>query len=170
MLKVQDIPVLLLWVDSNDPELRKYYQERIDKHNENVLNDPYSNSGFDIATSCSHTLAPSIASYKIDFKVKALMGESKDEAIGYYLYPRSSIAKTPLLLSNHVGIIDSGYRGYLIGAFRNLSNEAYSVEKHERMLQICHPTLKPFLVHMVETDEELGNTLRGSGGFGSTGK
>ena len=47
------------------------------------------------------------------------------------------------------------------------------VRKHmspmTRMFQICSPTLEPFLVEIVESEEDLGFTQRGSGGFGSTG-
>ena len=41
---------------------------------------------------------------------------NNDKNIGYYLYPRSSISKTPLILANSVGIIDSGYRGNIKAA------------------------------------------------------
>ena len=88
---------------------------------------------------------------------------------GYYSYPRSSISKTPLMLANSVGIIDSGYRGEIIGAFRNLSSSNYTIEKHSRLLQICAPDLRPIHVELV--DEPFFNTTeRGSGGFGSTGR
>ena len=87
----------------------------------------------------------------------------------YLLMPRSSISKTPLMLANSVGIIDSGYRGEIIGAFRNLSSSNYTIEKHSRLLQICAPDLRPIHVELV--DEPFFNTTeRGSGGFGSTGK
>ena len=100
-----------------------------------------------------------------------MMSIELDKCMGYYMYPRSSISKTPLVLSNHVGIIDSGYRGPLTGMFRNLSTlEDYKMKKFDRYLQICSSTLEPFIVKMVDTEEELGATTRGSGGFGSTGK
>ena len=86
----------------------------------------------------------------------------------FYMYPRSSISKTPLLLANSVGIIDSGYRGSLIGAFRSTSAFGYKVERHSRLLQITNPTLTPIVVKMVN-ENELSFTERGSGGFGSTG-
>jgi dUTP pyrophosphatase len=73
------------------------------------------------------------------------------------------------MLANHVGIIDSGYRGNLMGAFRLLGQSEYTVEKHNRLLQICHPSLCPVIVKMVD-ENELSCTTRGSGGFGSTGK
>ena len=72
------------------------------------------------------------------------------------------------MLANQVGIIDSGYRGNLIGAFRNLGTIPFRVEEGTRLLQICHPSLLP--VHVVLVDEsELSTTARGVGGFGSTG-
>jgi len=88
---------------------------------------------------------------------------------GYGLYPRSSIGKTSLLLANNVGIIDSGYRGNIIGGFRNLSEQPYQVNQHDRLLQICAPDLRPIMVEIVE-NSELEETSRQEGGFGSTGK
>jgi dUTPase len=72
------------------------------------------------------------------------------------------------MLSYQVGNIDSGYRGFLIGAFRNLSPETHVVEKYQRLVQICSPDLKPFLVTLVD-EAFLSSTERGAGGFGSTG-
>ena len=83
----------------------------------------------------------------------------------YYLYPRSSISKTPLRLSNSVGIIDSGYRGNLIMALDNISSEKFVLEKGSRIVQICAGDLQPFKFKVVE---QLSETSRGSGGFGST--
>lgn len=90
---------------------------------------------------------------------------------GYYMYPRSSLSKTKLRLANSVGIIDSGYRGNLIGAFDcKTQNEEYKVLKHDRLVQICAPDLRPIVVQIVDSEDELGEkTGRGGGGFGSTG-
>lgn len=89
---------------------------------------------------------------------------------GYYLYSRSSTAtKTPLRLANCVGIIDSGYRGNIIACFDNLNLKDYNIEEHQRLVQICPPNLSyPMIVKLVNVDE-LNNTERGTGGFGSTG-
>ena len=99
---------------------------------------------------------------------------NKSYNTGYYMYPRSSISKTKLRLANATGIIDSGYRGHLIGMFDliNLSeNQEYVVEEYDRLLQICAPGLVPIVVEVVNIIDELGNqTERGSGGFGSTGR
>jgi dUTPase len=73
------------------------------------------------------------------------------------------------MLANHVGIIDSGYRGNLIGAFRCLlPDKNYIVEQFTRLLQVCHPSLCPIYVVLVE-ESDLVDTERGAGGFGSTG-
>jgi dUTP pyrophosphatase len=107
-----------------------------------------------------------------------------DEAgnqVSYYLYPRSSISKTPLLLANSVGIIDRGYIGSIKAAFRNTyltqnwvhgdSDEkedyGYTIQKGERLVQICGPLLLPIKIKFVDS---LDPTERGEGGFGSTGK
>jgi len=87
--------------------------------------------------------------------------------VSYLLVPRSSIAKTPLLMANSIGIIDAGYRGEIIGAVYNTSKEDYVVEAGTRLFQIVLPSLEPFDVEIVS---DLSETVRGEGGFGSTGK
>ena len=100
---------------------------------------------------------------------------------GYYMYPRSSLSKTRLRLANSVGIIDSGYRGHLTGMFdvvnidtadNDSNSEAdFWGKKFDRYVQICAPGLVPILVQVVNSVEELGGeTARGGGGFGSTGR
>ena len=90
-------------------------------------------------------------------------------AVGYFLYPRSSTGtKTPLRLANSIGIIDAGYRGNYIAAFDNIRTESFKVERLQRLVQICPPNLTyPLRVELVE---DLEQTIRGTGGFGSTGK
>jgi dUTP pyrophosphatase len=90
--------------------------------------------------------------------------------LGFYLYPRSSTgSKTSLRLSNSVGIIDSGYRGELIGVFDSHNNETI-IGGETRLLQICSGDLTPFKVKMVYSMNDLHITTRGIGGFGSTGQ
>ena len=79
---------------------------------------------------------------------------------------------THLRLANNVGIIDAGYRGHLMGMFDVLyhDHDLLTVNKFDRLLQICGPELVPIYVELVESKEELGvKTIRGDGGFGSTG-
>jgi dUTP pyrophosphatase len=87
------------------------------------------------------------------------------------VFPRSSIRKTHLHLSNSVGVIDSGYRGELQATFKKIqgiSNNAldnYKVgDRIFQLMVIPHPTIQ-----FIEVNE-LSNTERGEGGFGSTGK
>ena len=88
------------------------------------------------------------------------------ESHGYYLYPRSSISKTPFRLANSVGIIDSGYRGEICAMVDNTSDEVQYIKQGDKLFQLCSPDLRPIEIEFVE---ELDETLRGSGGFGSTG-
>ena len=106
---------------------------------------------------------------KIDLQIQceALSDLDGDKNVSYYLYPRSSIIKTPLRLANSVGIIDAGYRGNIIACVDNIKNIPFKIEKGARLFQICGPTLEPITFRLVE---ELSNTQRGSGGFGSTGQ
>ena len=84
----------------------------------------------------------------------------------FYVYPRSSITKTPLRMANCVGIIDSGYRGPIMCALDNISDIEYVVKRGTRLVQICGPNLEPVTFKL---KAELSSTTRGSGGFGSTG-
>jgi dUTP pyrophosphatase len=83
----------------------------------------------------------------------------------YYIYPRSSISKTPLIMHNSVGIIDSLYRNTLKVAVYNLSDNDYSVKKGEKLFQICAPYLQN--ISRVNLVKELSESDRGSG-FGSS--
>jgi len=87
--------------------------------------------------------------------------------VSFMLVPRSSISKTPLRMANSIGIIDSGYRGEIMAAVDNTGNEDYMIVPGQRLFQIINPTLYPFTVGVVD---ELSETERGDGGFGSTGK
>ena len=86
------------------------------------------------------------------------------------LFPRSSNANKDLLLSNSVGVLDSGYRGEVMFKFKYNSSledrmKSYQVgDRIGQLIIIPYPTIE-----FVES-EELSETERGSGGYGSTGK
>jgi dUTP pyrophosphatase len=81
------------------------------------------------------------------------------------VFPRSSIRKTDLILSNSVGVIDSGYRGEIQATFKKTGLQKYEIgDRGAQIIIMPHPS-----VDFVEVDE-LTNTERGEGGFGSTGK
>ena len=156
-----------------DPELRPKYENAIEKHNNNFLKNKFMDSGFDVFVPSKTIFDTQYQSKFIDMKIKTEMvycNTMKDtlNTCAFTAYPRSSISKTPLMLANHTGIIDSGYRGSLIGAFRSFSDNEYIVDEGTRLLQICHPTLCPIYVIIVD-ESELSTTERNDGGFGSTG-
>ncbi|MEE1074055.1 MAG: dUTP diphosphatase [Acutalibacteraceae bacterium] len=84
------------------------------------------------------------------------------------IYARSGIAtKRGLAPANKVGVIDSDYRGEIMVSLHNHSTEAQTIADGERIAQLV---ITPFLkVEYTETDT-LSDTVRGEGGFGSTGK
>ena len=92
--------------------------------------------------------------------------EIPEEHVGL-MFPRSSISKTKQILSNHVGVIDSGYRGEILFRFKKLAwdnGEVYQEgDKVGQLVIIPIPAIE-----LVEVDE-LSLTERGEGGFGSTG-
>lgn len=161
-----DIPVLHLAII--DVALVESYKLRVAEHNKMVSEDLCPNSGFDLLTPNCIQIHPHKSVF-VDMGVKGSMKRGSSH-IAYQIFPRSSISKTPLMLSNHVGIIDSGYRGNLMAAFRNIDSSCnnYEIEKHTRLVQICLPSLEPFHVKIVN-ESELSSTSRGDGGFGSTG-
>ena len=167
MDNLRSFAVLQIAVNPNKPELVELYKTHIQKHNASIITNPFPNSGFDLFVPETTEVGTDVKMISMDVKCEML--DKDGYSIPYYMYPRSSLSKTPLMLANHVGIIDSGYRGFLIGAFRNLNMKSYMVEKHNRLLQVCHPSLYPIYVVMVD-ESQLSTTSRGEGGFGSTGK
>ena len=163
--------VLYIYVQSNE-ELAQWYREKCGAHNHHVT-EKYPNSGFDLACPTEVTLSSremygyqiETAMYKSDTEIDLNSVSINDlTPSAFYLYPRSSISSTPLRLANSVGIIDSGYRGEIKACFD--CAEPYTLKKHQRVVQLCTPTLEPMYVLVVNA---LSTTERGSGGFGSTG-
>lgn len=157
-----------------DDELIQLYKRKALEHNTNIVNNPFPDSGFDLFVPNKVDFKATLDSNFIDLKVKAemLYCDVNNDTITpspFQIYPRSSLSKTPLMLANHTGIIDSGYRGNLIAAFRKLTDKYYEVEKYTRLVQVCHPTLCPIFVIFATNENELSTSERGCGGFGSTG-
>jgi len=160
-------------------------------------------AGFDLFVPKSVNIFAGSVSIQISHGIKCamyLLDDTKNDTTvdvptAFYLYPRSSTgSKTSLRLSNSVGIIDSGYRGYIIAVFdhrggyveynntnnntsKNLDYKYYNdchvehINKNDRLVQICGPNLTyPIYPILVSDDSELGFTSRGDRGFGSTGR
>jgi len=196
-------PVLNILVDKtligNDQlsdELYAKYQQAAEKHNNNVKNEDHPDAGFDLfvlsdlitRTSSDYgkqSSMDSLDSLKVRHGIRCFMMPPshtlKTQSEAYFLYPRSSISKTPYRLANSVGIIDSGYRGEIIGMFDHHKETMHNYpfcrmpNQYDRMCQICARNLEPFLVVVKIVDsynleDVIGETRRGEGGFGSTGK
>jgi len=84
------------------------------------------------------------------------------------IYARSGLAcKSGLAPANKVGVIDADYRGEIKVALHNHTNETKTVGVGERVAQLV---ITPYIVADFTEVDELNDTARGAGGFGSTGK
>ena len=90
------------------------------------------------------------------------------EGYGGFIYARSGLAtKRGLAPANKVGVIDADYRGEIMVSLHNHSDKPQTVEAGERVAQLV---IAPFLKAEFEEADELSDTVRGEGGFGSTGR
>lgn len=204
LLNIYDrVMVLKLYVDVNDMNLIDRYREAANNHNNNLFNNPHHiDAGFDLFapggpdSRDDHNYDPSVLRFygpgwenqnpvnrlnlRVSCSARIFTDTGKMFNTGYYMYPRSSLSRTPLRLANSTGIIDAGYRGHLMGMFDvvnipdNLSDSReadFFGQKYDRYLQICAPGLIPIVIEIVDSREELGGeTARAGGGFGSTGR
>jgi dUTP pyrophosphatase len=164
---------LTVYVNPNNIDLYNRYYEAIYHHNSKLLNSIQNvDAGFDLYVPENQEIfggQPNRINFGIKCSAKIIENGFPPYNSGYYLHPRSSISNGPLRLANSTGIIDSGYRGNIIGAFDCLSN-SYYVHCNDRIVQICAPGLMPIYVELVDSENYLGGeTMRGGGGFGSTG-
>lgn len=93
------------------------------------------------------------------------------------LFPRSSISKTELTLANSVGVVDSGYRGEVKLRFKKVEHQSgyrIDVSNHGAEYHISDKIgqliIMPYPKVVFEVVDNLSETARGAGGFGSTGK
>ncbi len=140
---------------------------RIKKLNENAVIPSYAKDG-DAGMDLVATSIISNTSTQITYGI-GLALEIPNGFVGL-IFPRSSVRKTRLMLSNCVGVVDSGYRGELQATFNKINNDSISENDYkvgDRIAQIMiipHPPIE------FEEADELSDTERGEGGFGSTGK
>ena len=165
----------------NDEIKSMYHDYALESSNRN--REMRGDAGLDLYCPGDITVLPG-AQAKIDFKIQCEgLSDNNDRNVCYYLYPRSSISKTPLRLANSVGIIDAGYRGNLMAAITyvptyedlqrilevgTLDNyPSYTLKKGTRLFQICSNDLTSF--DNIGVLDELSNSSRGVNGLGSTG-
>lgn len=157
------------------------------QHYKTQLNRPNDNAGYDLY--CERTTVPGYSplGYLVNQGVKARMvrvtgdlpysefhylnanARLSEEEVHFWLAPRSSIFKTPLSMANSMGVIDRTYRGLIKAPVRNhLPAAEYEIEEGTRLFQIVAPDMG--WIREVRIVEALSDTVRGEGGFGSTGR
>ncbi|MFQ6606916.1 MAG: dUTP diphosphatase [Fidelibacterota bacterium] len=144
---------MILRVKPLHEETAKYY------HNHGHFHD--GDAGFDIFIVEEVSFAPR--------ETKAIhlgIACETEGNVPYFLIPRSSISKTPLRMSNSIGLIDGGYRGEITAYCDNISDHPYTVAVGQRLFQLVSMDGSPIEFTLVD---KLTETSRGAGGFGSTG-
>lgn len=138
-------------------------QIKFKKLSENAILPKYGrdgDAGLDlVVTSIVYTTSKTIK-YGFDLAIEIPVGY-----VGL-LFPRSSIEKYGLILSNSIGVIDSNYRGEIMATFKYLSSgNQYDIgDKAVQLIILPYPIINPIFV------DELSETNRGEKGFGSSGK
>ena len=140
---------------------------RIKKLNENAVIPSYAKDG----DAGMDLVATSIISEN-DTQITYGIGLALEIPNGFVglIFPRSSVRKTRLMLSNCVGVVDSGYRGELQATFNKINQNSIAENDYkvgDRVAQIMiipHPPIE------FKEVNDLSETERGEGGFGSTGK
>ena len=127
------------------------------------------NAGFDLFVPEEVVFAPGERKL-ISMRVKARMDKTDflESTCHYWMPPRSSISKTGLLMLNSIGVIDKGYRGELMAFLWNTTDAPVTVKKGERLVQIVAPNMGA--IQKIVVVKSLDSTVRGDGGFGSTGR
>lgn len=99
-------------------------------------------------------------------RVKTGIAVQPPNGYSFLAFPRSSISKTGWVLANSVGVIDHSYRGEIEYRFRKLRNDAEPFQVGDRIGQL--KLVRDYDLEFIVSDE-LAQTVRGEGGFGSTG-
>lgn len=125
-----------------------------------------TNAGVDLFVPEEVVFAPNEKKL-VSMKVKAKMTlNGKD--VHYWMPPRSSISKTGFIVLNSIGVIDKTYRGELMAFLWNTTSDTVIVKKGDRLVQLVAPDMGH--IETVKLVESLDTTVRGEGGFGSTGR
>ena len=144
------------------------YSVRIKKLDDNAIvptyGSPYA-AGADLYACSDNTLEIAPHETKLIHT-----GIAMEIPVGYagLIYARSGIAtKRGLAPANKVGVIDCDYRGEIMVALHNHSEKVQTIENGERIAQLV---IAPYITADFLVSDELDETVRGDGGFGSTGK
>ena len=151
------------------------YRNAANVYNSSSFSD--RNSGFDLFNESDLKIeAKGLLRFGVEAAAAAPVGGTLElGTAAFWLCPRSSISKTALICANSQGLIDKGYRGPIMGAVRNLEWPAAKefVAVGERLFQLVPGDAQPWAnVIIYENANQLPvpTTIRGTGGFGSTGR
>jgi len=149
--------------------MRPVYEEAALKYNSKALEE--RDSGFDLYCDSEY-----VVTNQSQFLKFGIMSACATKPLGsivnraYWLMPRSSMSKTNMICANSMGLIDSGYRGNIMGAVRLVgSTDAEAVGFKTRLFQLVSGSLKPWSNVYVVDALPKPDSERGAGGFGSTG-
>ena len=147
-----------MFLDNNKKELYKNkYTERTNYEDD---------AGLDLFMMTKIIVPKKSISFKIKLGIK-INAYNNQGLSSYSIYPRSSMgSKTPLRLSNSIGLVDKGYTGELMIVVDNISDEDYIIEEGCRLVQLVGPNHESSIVNIVN---EIVETTRSGNGFGSTG-
>lgn len=122
-------------------------------------------AGFDL---CACTDGPiTLKSGSITVIPTGISAEPDSDDVAMLIYPRSGLStKFGISLANCVGVVDSDYRGEICVPLINHGNADFTVEPGMRIAQLV---ITPVIIPELELTDSIGETSRGSGGFGSTG-
>ena len=143
------------------------YNVNIKKLDDNAVIPTYGteySAGFDL-----YSVSDEAITIKAHETVLVKTGLAMELPIGYagFIFARSGLAtKKGLAPANKVGVVDADYRGEVMVALHNHTDEDKTIDAHERIAQMV---IMPFITANFIEVEELSDTVRGDGGFGSTG-
>ena len=146
-------------IDDNDCELKEKYKN----HNVNYMKDV----GVDLFMPKKIIVPGKAKGFKVGTGIKSTCIKNNERS-SYMIFPRSSMGgKTPLRLSNSIGLVDPDYTGELLLLLDNMSEEEYEINRMDRLVQLVGPCHEQPNVKIVD---ELEITERGDKGIGSSGK
>ena len=159
--------------DGNWDNILKWFGDKTEivRNNDNAGVDMFCSKSYEIGSQNEITL--------IDLGVKARMFKNspyytygaemtRTEPCHFWLAPRSSIWKNGVIQANSLGVIDSSYRGPLMGAVLPIK-PGVTIQEGTRLFQILAPDMGNITKIIIKPESHLDMTSRGSGGFGSTG-
>jgi len=163
----------ILFLQPTNNTFAALYQEAAEAYNKTPLQE--RNSGFDLYCDAGDI------GFAGDFTVLVSQGcravavdTETGEIRAFWLAPRSSISRGPWRLGNSMGLLDATYRGIIKAALSNLSLPVrpvfHATYDQSRLCQLVAADLRPWLEVRIVTELPGGETTRGEGGFGSTGR